>query len=581
MEAVDRDVSVVVSYGLCLLAALTGLVFAVRLYEPFIAAKEVLVQAGTATIAICWLWSGGAKKLVLTPTWIPIASFLGIGTASLMWSSNVSVTFQTVQYFSIYVLLFAVASSAFRSTESRTALAVTMFFVGSIEAAYVLLQCAVGDPFFAVGQLSGKWAAFGTLGNPNWTGEFLAVAALVTLGRLIDLRRSEKTGYFAGLSAFQGTFAGFTLMTLALAATLARGAAFAFIVGAAAFFIVGRNENGLRIRSIVSPAAAIVAGVVFVLLAVLSNQAAIDNLLNVKSFRGRILIWEATVMMIRDAPIFGHGAGTFGLNFPVFQADILSSPTAASFIPNASFTTFAHNDYLQIWAEFGVAGIIAVLVLVWMLLKRGRTLASDPLTLGLWAAMISILVNAAVAFPFHLPTTLMLFVILVAAIEAAVVRKTSDLTKHTLHRSMAFALPVLMICFSAYWSGYDRIIADAALWRADAALESRQFDKAEPDIRTALEHAPQRLDGHLFMGRLMVARRKYEQALVSLETAKKLGADADVFDLQATALKALGRKSEAILALNELARLRPDLKWAAERVSSINVVTVSNEEDIR
>ena len=36
---------------LCLLAALTPLIFAARLFDPFIAPKEILVHAGTATAA--------------------------------------------------------------------------------------------------------------------------------------------------------------------------------------------------------------------------------------------------------------------------------------------------------------------------------------------------------------------------------------------------------------------------------------------------------------------------------------------------------------------------------------------------
>ena len=40
---------------LCLLVAMTPLVFAVRLFEPYTSAKEILIQAGTATIALVWL----------------------------------------------------------------------------------------------------------------------------------------------------------------------------------------------------------------------------------------------------------------------------------------------------------------------------------------------------------------------------------------------------------------------------------------------------------------------------------------------------------------------------------------------
>lgn len=179
----------IVLMALCLMLALTPLIFAVRLFEPYIAAKEVLIQSGTATSALLWILTARANSwaLALTPAWIPLLVLALIGAGSLMWSSNPSVSLEQGQYFATYILLFAIALCAMRHAESRTALATVLVMAGSIEAVYVLLQYSFGDPIFFTGQLPGKWQTFGTLGNPNWTGEFLAVAALVSIGRLTDL----------------------------------------------------------------------------------------------------------------------------------------------------------------------------------------------------------------------------------------------------------------------------------------------------------------------------------------------------------------------------------------------------------
>jgi O-antigen ligase len=461
-------------------------------------------------------------------------------------------------------------------------LATALVLAGAIEAVYVLLQYSFGDPIFLTGHLPGKWQTFGTLGNPNWTGEFLAVAALVCLGRLIDLRKAPATQAARSWSR-QLTIVVLILMLLALAATLARGAWLAFIIGAAAFLIARRHhrnaQSGLK-SSILPLAITGAAGVVVILLPLLSNQAAINHLVNLKSMRGRIWMWAVTWTMIHDAPWTGHGLGTFGLQFPLYQARVFSQAWSAPFLANASFTSYPHNDYLQLWAELGLFGLLAFGALIWIVLKRGRALAGDPLALGCWAAVISLLTNAAVAFPLHLPTTLMLFVVLVAVVEGAVSKKTVGLSKSVPAR-IAIALLILVLCFLAYRSSYHRLASESALWRAQAALQSQHWDQADTYITTAIRHAPTRLDGQAMLGRLHFERGEYGEALTALNQAMKLGFDVDVYELKATALEKTGQRAEAIATLNELAWLRPDLQWPRERLSTLKQANEIPEENKR
>lgn len=567
---------------LCLLVALAPLVFAAPLFEPYIAAKEILIQAGTATILLLWLLTVRLKSwtISLTPAWIPLLALVLISAASLLWSSNPATSLAEGQRLLTYVVLFAIALHAMRQAESRSMLATALVLAGAIEAVYVLLQYSLGDPVFLTSGLRGKWQTFGTLGNPNWTGEFLAVAALVAFGRFIDLPKAPSTKAARSWSR-QLTLVALILMLLALAATLARGAWLAFIIGAAAFLIARRRHRNaqLRLKSSVLPLAITgAAGVVIILLPLLSNQAAINHLLNLKSARGRIWMWAVTWTMIRDAPWGGQGLGTFGLQFPVYQARAFSQAWSAPFIANASFTSYAHNDYLQMWAELGLFGLLAFGALIWIVLKRGRVLAGDPVALGCWAAVISLLVNAGVAFPLHLPTTLMLFVVLIALVEGAVSKKTIDLPKSFLPR-VAIVLLILGSCFLAYRSSYHRLLSEAALWRAGAALNSQSLNEAETDIRTAIKHAPHRLDGWAMLGRLHLEHGEYAQALTALNQAMKLGFDVDVHDGKATALEKTGQRAEAIATLNELAWLRPDLRWPRERLSALKQAAASHQEE--
>jgi hypothetical protein len=454
---------------------------------------------------------------------------------------------------------------------------------GAIEAVYVLLQYSFGDPIFPTGQLPGKWQTFGTLGNPNWTGEFLAAAALVCMGRVLDLRQAPAALAPQSWSRHLPLVA-LILMLLALTSTLARGAWLSLIIGAAGFLIARRRYSDARsgFRFPILPLAITAAAAVFIILIpLLSNQAAIKHLVNIKSARGRIWMWAVTWTMIRDAPWSGHGLGTFGLQFPLYQARAFSQAWSTPFIANASFTSYPHNDYLQLWAETGLFGLLAFGALIWIVLKRGRLLARDPVALGCWAAVISLLVNAVVAFPLHLPTTLMLFVVLVAVVEATATKKTVGLVKSVVPVRIAVVLLSLILCFSAYRHSYHRLLSEAALWRAQEALDSQRWNEAEIAIRAAIQNAPTRQDGQAVLGRLHLERGEDQDALTALNEAMKLGFDVQVYDWKATAQERTGQRAAAIATLNELAWLRPDLQWPRERLTSLKQASEVHEENKR
>ena len=560
---------------LCLLVAMTPLVFAVRLFEPYTSAKEILIQAGTATTALIWLLTGRTSSwnLPRTAAWIPLLVLALVGAASTLWSPSPSVSLLETQRLATYLLLFAIALTLMGQIESRATLAAALVLAGAIEAVYVLMQFGFGDPIFLTGQLPGKWQTFGTLGNPNWTGEFLAVACLVSLGRFTHLNHKSHTEVATPPFERYSTLAALVLMLLALTATLARGAWVAFIVGALAFVLVRRGRDvPSRSRSFILPVTVTVASaVMLVVLPLLTNREAINHLFNFRSIRGRLLMWEVTATMVRDMPWSGHGLGTFGLKFPVYQAETLSEQWAAPFVTHASFTSYAHNDYLQLWAELGIFGVLTFGALVWIVLKRGRALAGEPLALGCWAAVISLLVNAAVAFPMHLPASLMLFVVLVAVVEAAAANKTMDLASSPIPARVAIVLLVLILSLSAYWLSYDRLKTEAALWRADTAFVRGSSNDAEADIRIAIEHGPNRLEGHVMLARLHVERGEYKEALPILERARAIGFDVEIFDLKAKAHTALSNYREAVITLNELVRLRPDLRWPHDRIAELEM----------
>lgn len=78
------------------------------------------------------------------------------------------------------------------------------------------------------------------------------------------------------------------------------------------------------------------------------------------SMRVRGAYWKGAVGIIKEAPLLGVGLGNF--------QDHYSAHAGESF----EEVKMAHNDYLQVWAETGVVGFLALLMTGWLLLKRTR-----------------------------------------------------------------------------------------------------------------------------------------------------------------------------------------------------------------
>ena len=103
------------------------------------------------------------------------------------------------------------------------------------------------------------------------------------------------------------------------------------------------------------------------------------------SLAKRISYWKNSLQIIKSVPWQGLGPGNF----------------------NLTNSRYAHNSYLQIWAEMGILGIISFLWLIIAVFKAAFKNTKDSVhknqTLGLIAANIVFLVHNLVDFSFFLP----------------------------------------------------------------------------------------------------------------------------------------------------------------------------------
>lgn len=201
----------------------------------------------------------------------------------------------------------------------------------------------------------------------RWGGD----AAAVTSGRLLRL---------AGWGVVSG------MLLWSLAESVSRGAWFALAVTALVLAAI-RSHRLLA------------AGCVgLLLLAWVLPESVIAHLVEAVTIgdaasRQRVEMWAITWQMIKDRPIIGHGLGVYMWNLGRYGI----TPD------NVLMINYAHNCYLQLWAEVGIFGLAAFLWLAGVTITFGvkHWLAErDPfmraITLGLIAGLSALLIHSGV-----------------------------------------------------------------------------------------------------------------------------------------------------------------------------------------
>lgn len=132
----------------------------------------------------------------------------------------------------------------------------------------------------------------------------------------------------------------------------------------------------------------------------------ISDLESDTSSAARIKIWQGACGMIMANPLTGTGIGTFEYGFSRYRPEGLNVRA-----------NFAHNEYLNMAAEMGIAAGIIMLWLFAMAvqigLKRNGTLHYSA---GFAIGVLSLALHGVVDFNFHIPANMLLFTVWLAFI---------------------------------------------------------------------------------------------------------------------------------------------------------------------
>lgn len=153
---------------------------------------------------------------------------------------------------------------------------------------------------------------------------------------------------------------------------------------------------------------AIVLGTIILCLAIpLTRNRVIDTvLLRDASGQNRLFLWSTAKTYLRENPKnFLLGAGILG--YAELQNEARDPLKLEPLL-------YPHNIILNFWTELGVAGVIAIAWLIISFYKKGFSLKQKWLTLGIMAAMATVVVHGVIDVPYFKNDLSVLFWIIVA-----------------------------------------------------------------------------------------------------------------------------------------------------------------------
>lgn len=263
--------------------------------------------------------------------------------------------------------------------------------------------------------LAGRLNPAGLIGDVNSGGFLFGLVTLLLVPLLVEANRAGRRVLVVGLLALN-------LLGLAYTQTLT---AFAALAACLVLWLVFHHWWLLRhtrrvTRGLLLLWLGVAAGLTAAALAG-SRSGIIDRLAEVVEqaregrwttvTAGREPVYRITWRMIREQPWLGRGLNTFGREFFAFRTGTEEGQSVRLIQQPGAFRE-THNDYLQVWAELGLPGLLLLLGLLGWPLVRAWTcvLREKDRRAQYWygilaLAVVYVLIAALAFFPLRLSLT--------------------------------------------------------------------------------------------------------------------------------------------------------------------------------
>ena len=400
------------------------------------------------TLTLMGLWAGrmlAEKRLriSLPPAALPMMALIAVGLlqsvaftggdgnrASL--SLDVEATRRAVVVLIFLFLAFVIAYNVFAGRDRLSRLSTFLVTYGLAMAVFALIQHFTWNgKFYWLRPNRIQTTPFGPFVNHNHFAGYMELLMCVPIAMVMARAVRRESHLLYGFAA--------TMMGIAIMFSLSRGGMISMVAALLFLIVAGRRlatkasagkggriraAGGSRLSRLLAPVSRlgivpVVAGVILLGVFWLGPEAVIERVTVGQQTPGdttllsnRDWVWRDTLTMIADNPLLGVGLGAYGTAFSIY-----TQTNGTLRVPQA------HNDYLQVVADGGLAG---GLIAIWLLVAIFRSIwrgigHSDPLmaglALGCGGGIVALLVHSLIDFNLQLPSNALLFLLLTAVVS--------------------------------------------------------------------------------------------------------------------------------------------------------------------
>jgi O-antigen ligase len=322
-----------------------------------------------------------------------------------------------------YLAAFGLAAYAFEARERKTVLAPGLIVLGSLEAAYGIVQYLTGyQKIFGFTKQFYTEDATGTYINHNHFAGFLELvipfAAMMVFYNLpsrssrgiTERQRGRAGGYSPSLHP-RVLFYAFLVILLLIAVVFSRSRMGIFSVLASLILMaflgqLGGGRRAWMVITLLVIAGAMTYAIWIGLDPVISRFEALTPS-GLENPYGRAAIWKQASGIIRDYPAVGTGLGTFVVAFRRYQTSSLDV-----------VIDHAHNDYVEVATDTGILGagllfipIMGLLIKMILACAGARSAYRRSVLLACIGSTAALLIHSTMDFNLQIPANALLFAV--------------------------------------------------------------------------------------------------------------------------------------------------------------------------
>ena len=296
----------------------------------------------------------GRVTIVRTPVDIPLLLLLILAAVQTVRAPEMRSAREAALLWGAFGVLFFAGTHLFRFERTSGLLARTVVAVAGAVVTIGVTEFMFPDLFGGNAFVVQERRVHSTLGSASILAAFNAASLPILLS---EAGRRTKAGRIGVFLIIAGAF-------FLLLASGSRGGMIAAVVSAIFYVFLTRGNT----RKALLLTGGILCLLTFAILVVPSFHVRFLGILEgtgTASLERRSVIWEAGWKALRNSPLTGHGTGSVESIIPLFRnPDYWLSGSE-------DIVRHAHDELLELWAEFGVAGPVLWLVIMGLTIRRG------------------------------------------------------------------------------------------------------------------------------------------------------------------------------------------------------------------